>query len=58
MGEAFEQIVQAGPALVLQEVGNLAPFAIALPLAVRVLGLRREAVGATFSIRSARAWLA
>ena len=41
--------VQAGPALILQEFGNLATILIALPVAI-MLGLKRETIGMTHSI--------
>jgi len=41
--------VQAGPAFILQEFGNLGTILIGLPVAL-MLGLRREAIGATVSI--------
>lgn len=50
IGPAIEQLIAAGPALVLQELGNLGTIVIALPVAVLVLKMGREAVGATFSI--------
>lgn len=50
IGPAIEDIVAAGPALALQELGNLATLALALPIAVLVFGMGREAVGATYSI--------
>lgn len=43
------KIVAAGPALIMQEFGNLGTAMIGLPIAV-LLGMRREAVGATVSI--------
>lgn len=49
VGENLDVLVQVGPALVLQEIGNLATILIAMPLAV-LLGMRRASVGATFSI--------
>lgn len=50
IGPAIEQIIAAGPALVLQELGNLGTMLLALPFAVLVLRMRREAIGATYSI--------
>lgn len=50
IGPAVEQIIAAGPALILQELGNLGTMLIALPFAVLVLKMGREAVGATYSI--------
>ena len=42
-------IIQGGPALILQELGNLATMLIALPIAL-ALGLGRTAWGATYSL--------
>lgn len=49
VGPSIETIIEAGPALVLQEIGNLGTIALGFPIAM-VLGMRREAIGATFSI--------
>ncbi len=49
VGPNIVKVLEAGPALILQELGNLFTPLIALPLAL-VLGLRREAVGGTVSI--------
>lgn len=49
VGPNIVKIIQAGPAFLLQELGNLGTVIIALPLAV-FLGMKREAVGATVSI--------
>lgn len=46
---AFNQLVQAGPAFVLQELGNLGTIFLALPIAL-LLGLKREAIGGAVSI--------
>src|SRR5699024_2039733 len=48
-GPALPKIIAAGPALVLQELGNLGTIFLSLPLAI-MLGLRREAIGMTHSI--------
>ena len=48
-GASLEVILSAGPALVLQEIGNLGTILLALPFAL-LLGLKREAIGATHSI--------
>ena len=48
-GANLSTVIQAGPALLLQEIGNLGTIIIALPLAL-LLGLKREAIGATHSI--------
>lgn len=49
VGPNIEKIVQAGPAFVAQEFGHLLAPLLALPLAL-LLGMKREAVGATASI--------
>jgi len=49
VGSSLERITSAGLPLVLQEIGNLATVLIALPVAM-LLGMRRDAIGATFSI--------
>lgn len=48
-GPALPQIIEAGPALLLQEFGNLGTIFLALPLAV-FLGIKRESIGMTHSI--------
>ncbi|KNF07566.1 protein of unknown function DUF3100 [Gottschalkia purinilytica] len=48
-GGNLSQLASMGPALLLQELGNLGTIFISLPLAM-MLGLKREAVGATHSI--------
>ncbi|MCI2264474.1 DUF3100 domain-containing protein [Sediminivirga luteola] len=50
IGPDIEQIIAAGPALLLQELGNLGTVILAFPLAVWLLKLGRESVGATFSV--------
>lgn len=47
-GEQLDQVVTAGPALLLQELGNAGTMLIALPLALW-FGFGREAVGMTHS---------
>jgi hypothetical protein len=49
IGPALPEIIAAGPALLLQELGNLGSMLIALPVAVW-LGLKREAIGMTHSV--------
>ncbi|WP_247717548.1 DUF3100 domain-containing protein, partial [Morganella morganii] len=50
VGAAWEKIIQAGGALVLQVVGHfIGTFMLGLPLAT-MLGMGREAVGATYSV--------
>ncbi|MBD8027883.1 DUF3100 domain-containing protein [Ureibacillus sp. Re31] len=48
-GPALPQLIEAGPALILQEIGNLGTILIALPVAI-LLGLKRESIGMTHSI--------
>lgn len=48
-GPNIMKIFAAGPALILQEFGNLGTMLIGLPIAL-MLGMKREAVGATVSI--------
>lgn len=48
-GPNIMKIIAAGPALIFQEFGNLGTMIIGLPIAM-MLGMRREAVGATISI--------
>lgn len=45
----FYDIIDAGPAFLLQELGNLGTIFLALPIAL-LLGLKREAIGAAVSI--------
>jgi len=49
VGPNILKVIEAGPALLLQELGNLATPFIALPIAI-ALGLKREAIGACVSI--------
>lgn len=49
VGPNIVEVVKAGPAFLLQELGNLGTIFIALPIAL-LLGMKREAVGATVSI--------
>lgn len=48
-GQNIEIIFNAGPALLLQEVGNLGTIFAALPVAL-LLGFKKEAIGMTSSI--------
>lgn len=48
-GANLPQVISAGPALLFQELGNLGTIFLALPIAI-LLGLKREAIGATHSI--------
>ncbi|MXN20592.1 DUF3100 domain-containing protein [Pseudooceanicola sp. GBMRC 2024] len=50
VGQSLPTVIASGPALIFQELGHfLGTIVIGLPLAL-VLGMKREAVGATFSI--------
>lgn len=48
-GASIETVISAGPALLLQEFGNLGTIFLSLPIAL-LLGLKREAIGACHSI--------
>mgnify|MGYP000405824044 CR=1 FL=1 len=48
-GGNLAKLVAVGPALLLQEFGNLGTILISLPLAL-LLGLKKEAIGACYSI--------
>ncbi|AYY15253.1 DUF3100 domain-containing protein [Actinobacteria bacterium YIM 96077] len=50
IGPSIEEIIEAGPALLLQELGNLGTVALAFPIAVWLLRMGREVIGATFSV--------
>ncbi|MFC4903979.1 DUF3100 domain-containing protein [Kocuria oceani] len=50
IGPSMQDIIEAGPALLLQEIGNLGTIAIAFPLGLYLLRMRREIIGASFSI--------
>ena len=50
IGPAINDIIAAGPALLLQELGNFGTVLLAFPVAVLLLRMGREAIGATFSI--------
>lgn len=50
IGPNLEQVIKAGPALLLQELGNLGPILFSMPIAIFVFNMGREAVGACFSI--------
>lgn len=50
VGPNFSKLVQAGPALLLQEIGNLFTIIFALPVAVLLFKMDRTAVGSSFSI--------
>ncbi len=48
-GYSINAILAVGPAMILQELGNIGTMCIALPVAL-LLGFKREAVGMTHSI--------
>lgn len=48
-GASIETVISAGPALLLQEFGNLGTIFFSLPVAL-LLGLKRESIGACHSI--------
>lgn len=50
VGPSMETIIKAGPALILQELGNLGTVLFAFPVAVLLLGMGREVIGAAHSI--------
>ena len=50
IGPNLGAVVKAGPALILQEFGNLGTAVLALPIAVFVFHMGRAAIGTSFSI--------
>lgn len=50
IGPSMDTIVEAGPSLILQELGNLGTVLLAFPVAVLVLKMGRESIGACFSV--------
>ena len=50
IGPNLEAVMKAGPALILQEFGNLGTAILAMPLAILVFKMGRPAVGCSFSI--------
>lgn len=50
IGPGIDEIVRSGPALVLQELGNLGTILIAFPVAIWVFRMGRESIGAVHSI--------
>lgn len=50
IGPNINEIIAAGPSLVLQELGNVATVVVAMPVAVLLFGMGRETIGATHSI--------
>ena len=50
IGPNIKTVLKAGPALILQEFGNLGTIFISIPVAVLVLKMDRTAIGSGFSI--------
>ncbi|WP_419768484.1 DUF3100 domain-containing protein [Arcobacter sp.] len=50
IGPKINEIINAGPALILQELGNLGTMLIAMPIAIVLFKMGRESIGATHSI--------
>lgn len=50
VGANMDKIIKGGLAMVLQEFGNLGCILITLPIAVVVLKMGRESIGASFSV--------
>lgn len=50
IGPGIELVIRSGPALILQEIGNLGTVVLAFPIAVWVLRMGRESIGAVHSI--------
>lgn len=48
-GHNLSKLIELGPALILQEFGNLGTIFLTLPVAL-LLGLKKEAIGACYSI--------
>lgn len=48
-GQALDLLIRVGPAIILQELGNLGTIFFALPIAL-LLGFKRETIGMTSSI--------
>jgi len=49
IGPNLSEVIKAGPALLLQELGNLGTLFLSVPVAVLVLKMDRTAVGSCFS---------
>lgn len=50
IGPNISRVISAGPALLLQELGNLGTILLAVPVAVLLFKVGRETIGAAFSI--------
>lgn len=49
IGPTLPQVIKSGPALILQELGNLGTVFLGVPLGV-MIGLKREAIGGAHSV--------
>lgn len=50
IGPGIETVIRSGPSLLLQEIGNLGTIVLAFPVAVWILKMGRESIGAVHSI--------
>lgn len=50
VGANMDKIIKGGLAMVLQEFGNLGSILVTLPIAVLILRMGRESIGASFSV--------
>jgi len=50
IGPSLSKILAVGPAMIFQELGNLGTILIAMPVAILILKMGRESIGACFSI--------
>ncbi|WP_413283452.1 DUF3100 domain-containing protein [Vibrio sp. MA40-2] len=50
IGPSLNKILAIGPAMIFQELGNLGTILVAMPVAILLLKMGRESVGACFSI--------
>lgn len=50
IGPNLSAVIKAGPALILQEFGNLGTALLAMPLAIYLFKMGRASIGCTFSI--------
>ena len=50
IGPDLGDVIAAGPALILQELGNFGTIFLALPVAILLFGMKRESIGMAHSI--------
>ncbi len=50
IGPSLNKILAVGPAMIFQELGNLGTILVAMPVAILLLKMGRESIGACFSI--------